>query len=140
MKKINIFVVATIFLLPISAKATTYYFDGSIANDCSGGAGSSYDVSARRCTASNGTKAWNDLASANSTLKAGDTLYMRGGTSTYEVYDVTTASGAGEGIQPDNSGTGPNNVITYSTYQNEKLHLRGVADSGTACYGILYTT
>ena len=111
-----------LFSTPIFA--TTYYLDGTLGADCAGGAGTSYDVSARDCSASGGIVAWNDLATANTILDAGDTLYMRGGTEDYETYNVGTIDSATEGIHPDNTGTS-GNVITYATYQTEMVHLVG---------------
>ena len=118
-----------VLLLASVAHGATYYVDGTLADDCDG-TNSYYDVSTRTRSAGAGQIAWNDLASANSTLVAGDTVYIRGGTEDYQVYNVTTLSGAGEGIQPDNSGTDFDHLITYSTYQNEKVHLLGDADVG----------
>jgi len=135
MKKL--FILLCLLLLPVCGQATTYYVDYTLGADCSGGASDAYSVANRDCSADDGTIAYNDLYSVNQVVSAGDVVYLRGGTGDYEVYDVTTNSGAGEGIQPDNSGTGPDNVITYSTYGSEMVHLQGVADSGTSCYGIL---
>jgi len=129
MKKILL--ILFLLLLPTSVQATDYYLDGTLVSDCAGGAGTSYSIASRDCSASDGKIAWNDLATANSTLDAGDTLYMRGGVADYEVYNVTAASGAGEGIQPDNSGTDYANMITYATYNNEKVHLQGNNNSSS---------
>lgn len=71
------------------------------------------------------------LSTANAAAQAGDTVYLRGGDSSYEVYNITAASGAGEGIQPDNSGTSYAAMITYSTYNDEMVHLQGNADSSS---------
>lgn len=122
MIKIKILIIMVIFLLPFSAQAAIYYVDGESGLDTNPGTI---------------TNPWKSLHKANTTLVSGDTVYIRGGTEDYEVYDVTASSGAGEGIQPDNSGTGSGDVITYSVYPGEMVHLQGVADSGTTCYGIL---
>jgi len=54
---------------------------------------------------------WRTIAKANQELRAGNTVYIRGGT-----YD--------EVIEPYNSGTAAN-YITYTNYENEEVIIRG---------------
>jgi hypothetical protein len=118
-----------IFLLfPLCANATTYWVSNTgtetTAGNCSGE------------SPMDGSSAC-DLATVNAAASAGDTIYLRGGESEYEVYSITATSGTGEGIYPDNSGTSYEAMITYSTYNNEMVHLQGNADvSSTLTYGI----
>lgn len=139
MSKIKVLIIMIALLLPYSAKAATNYVDGTLAEDCDG-TKYYYDVSTRTRKTGSGQIAWNDLASANSTLTAGDTVYIRGDTEDYQEYivgyNVWLKSGDGEGIFPRNSGTA-GNYITYSVYPGEKVHLVGSADDGsTMCIGI----
>jgi len=57
------------------------------------------------------SKSWRTIAKANSTLQAGDTVIIRGGT-----YN--------EVIEPSRSGSS-GNPITYTSYQNEEVIIRG---------------
>lgn len=59
------------------------------------------------------TQPWCTLSKANSTLVAGDTVYLRKGT--YQ----------GETIQPSNSGMSISQRITYAAYQSEEVILTG---------------
>ena len=63
MKKIVIGTFIVIFLLASHAQSATYYVDGSLVSDCAGGAGTSYSVALRNCSASDGTKAYTALSS-----------------------------------------------------------------------------
>ena len=115
-------------------RAATYYIDGNLADDCDG-TSYYYDVTTRTRNPGPGQIAWNDFHSANITLVAGDIVYIRGGTSSYQDYSIGVHTSNDEGIEPDNSGTS-GNYITYATYANEKVHLVGQADLGVASIGI----
>ncbi len=85
------------------ACAATYYVDkdsiGGIASDTNSGSI---------------TQPWRTLTKANSTLTAGDTVYIRAGTYT------------NDNIAPANSGTSDTNRITYSAYNGETVTLQGL--------------
>ena len=122
-----------IVLLVTIAHGATYYVDGNLSADCSGGTRTSYSVTARNCSASNGTIAWKNFQSANAKLIAGDTVYLRGGT-----YTITKTA-----IAPTNSGTAANSMITYSAYTSdggttyETVTIAGAADvTGALSQGI----
>ena len=66
-------------------------------------------TSAKSSTALSGTSCCS-LDTANANAKAGDTVYLRGGS-----YTRTNAGG----IAPANSGTGPTNRITFAAYPDE---------------------
>lgn len=127
------FVIILILLCPVPLGATTYYVDGTLGADCSGGANDSYSVASRDCSLSDGTIAWNDFANANSTVSAGDIVYIRGNVGSYYTYTVGEYGVGAEGIEPDDDGTSES-VITYSTHSNEQVHLEGVADENKKCY------
>jgi len=118
-------------LLALPAFATDYYLDGTLENDCDG-TSYHYDVATRARHEGAGIIAWNDLASANAVLDAGDTLYMRGGTEDYEIYYIGQIDSATEGIHPDNFGS-EGSPITYAVYSDEKVHFIG---NYTASVGI----
>lgn len=88
-----------------SSRPTVYYVD----NNSAGGPCSDSNLGTK-------TEPWCSIKMANSELRAGDTVYIRGGT--YQ-----------EGIKPDNSGASGRR-ITYSNYDNEDVT---IAD---ASYGI----
>lgn len=119
MKKI--FLILLILLSPLSVNAATYYVDNTVAT-CA-----DYRVVQRDC-GSGAEQNYATLAEVNAVLSAGDTAYIRGGTESYQVYNVTALTGAGEGIQPEESGTGYDAMITYATYNNEMVHLQGNTD------------
>ena len=128
MKKLLLFIVALLFSHPVSA--ATYYVDNTAAT-CS-----TYRIVERDC-GSGGEQNYATLAEVNSVLEANDIAYIRGGAEGYQVYNVTAVSGSGEGIQPDNSGTSYEAMITYSTYNDEMVHLQGNANSSSSSgYGI----
>jgi hypothetical protein len=66
---------------------------------------------------------WRTIAKANTTLVAGDTVYIKGGT-----YSGIT----GSAIDPVNTGT-RGNMITYSSYNNEDVQIVG---SGTSSFAV----
>jgi hypothetical protein len=74
-------------------------------------------------------KPWKTIHKANTNAIAGDIVYIRGGTETYQVYEVGAYDGSTEtrGIEPRNTGT-PGNPITYSVYPGEKVHFQGNDD------------
>ncbi|MBN2495600.1 MAG: hypothetical protein JXR96_13485 [Deltaproteobacteria bacterium] len=116
-------IVFTGLLLCPRARAEVYYVDGSLAADCAGGAGTSYSVAARDCSASDGTIAWQSLEPAHAVLVAGDTVFIRAGT-----YDIS-----GNAINPVHSGTSADARITYSGYESEDVILNGDSDN---CIGV----
>jgi hypothetical protein len=79
-----------------------------------GWAANYYVDTARGNDANSGTLAlpWKTIAKANSTLKAGDTVYIRAGTY------------AGEQIRPNSSGTA-SAKITYRNYNDEAVTISG---------------
>lgn len=96
---INILTILAILIACPSAWAATYYVNGSNGNDSNQG------------TLDN---PWKTIGKANSTLQAGDTVYIRKGT-----YNQT--------IRPSKSGT-QGNYITYARYDNEEVIITGVTD------------
>jgi hypothetical protein len=104
-------------LLATTGYGATYYIDGTSGLDANTGTIGS---------------PWKTLNKANTTLVAGDTVYIRGGT--YTVGDYSDPNAA-KGIMPSNSGTS-GNPITYSTYQDEVVNFIGQADSGVFSVGI----
>ena len=135
MNKIKILIIMMFFLLPFNAQAATYYVDGTLSDDCDG-TNYYYNIDNRSRVSGSGQIAWNDLASANSTLIAGDTVYIRGEAVDYQEYAVGNIIDGPEGICPDNSGTS-DNYITYSVYPGEKVHLVGDTDTQShLCIGI----
>jgi hypothetical protein len=76
-------------------EAATYYIDGSKGKDSNPGSPA---------------LSWKTISKANSTLQAGDTVYLRAGTYTNEQ------------IKPSNSGTS-GNYITYQNYSSESVIL-----------------
>jgi len=65
--------------------------------------------------------AWKTIKKANTTLTAGDTVYIRGG-----IYSDNDQNAI---INPRNSGTS-GNPITYTNYQTDTVILRSITDSG----------
>jgi len=78
-------------------EAATYYIDGSNENNSNSGTLAS---------------PWKTISEANYTLRAGDTVYIRGGTYTSEQ------------IAPSNSGL-PGSYITYQNYTSETPTISG---------------
>jgi hypothetical protein len=78
----------------ISAFGTVYYIDATNGNDSANGTTLS--------------TAWQTINKANSTLQAGDTVYIRAGSYT-------------NGVVPSRTGTSEANRITYSNYNGEKV-------------------
>lgn len=85
------------------AQAAEYYVDQATGNDGNGGTAS---------------QPWKTISKANSTLRAGDTVYIKRGT--YSNY-----------ISPASSGTSDANRITYRTFSSD------VVTISNASYGIL---
>lgn len=105
--------------------ATTYYVDNDGSGDDSN-AGT--DIGAP----------WATIGKANTTLVAGDTVYIRGSidSGSPQVYNVTSST---DGICPSNSGTSNVAKITYAVYSGEYIELRGDADVDSNSYGINLT-
>jgi len=101
MNKIKIIVVISIVLLAFTAHGEEYYIDGSSGNDNNAGTIDS---------------PWETIGQANTTLIAGDTVYIRAGTYTI----------SGAAIGPINSGTA-GSPITYSAYPDEIVNLVGTS-------------
>lgn len=101
MNKIQVAIMAILAVLVMCSTswAANYYIDASKGNDGNPGTLS---------------QPWKTLSKANSTLNAGDTVFIRGGTYT------------GEQIAPDNSGTASNR-ITYQNYNNEVVTITETA-------------
>ncbi len=78
-------------------------------------AGTVYYVATNGSDANSGSlqQPWRTIAKANQELRAGDTAYVRAGS--YDEY-----------IEPEHSGTA-GSKITYASYQNETVTLRGQA-------------
>ena len=85
--------------------AADYYVDGTNGNDCSPGTIS---------------EPWKTINKVNSTLQAGDTIYIRGGT-----YNNVQGNEA-NCIRPTNDGSA-GNPITYMAYNNETVIVTGRA-------------
>ena len=99
------------------AHAATYYVNKATGNDSNPGSLEN---------------PWETIYKANTTLTAGDTVYIRGGTYTVGSYEGSTDT---RGIQPANSGT-LGNPITYSAYPGETVNLVGLADENVFSIGI----
>jgi hypothetical protein len=124
MMRSRIFTLAFILLAPVRLFAVDYYLDNTVST-CA-----DYRVVERDC-GSGSEQNYASIAEANAVLTAGDTLWMRGGSEAYQEYAITASSGAGEGIQPDNSGTDYDHMITYQVYNDEMVHLAGDCDDGS---------
>ena len=103
---IKIIIIMVLSLLPFGAQAATYYVDGASGLDTNPGTIGS---------------PWKTINKANTTLVAGDTVYIRGGTYSVGAYNGSTDT---RGIIPIYSGTS-GKPITYSTYQNEVVNFVG---------------
>jgi hypothetical protein len=113
----NIIIIVTmVLLLATTGYCATYYVNGQSGLDSNPGTINS---------------PWETIYKANQTLVAGDTVYIRGGISSFQTYNITTNSGTGEGIKPTHSGTS-GNLITYSVYPGEKVELVGNGKGGLA--------
>jgi hypothetical protein len=99
-----------LLMLATTAYSATYYVNGTSGNDGNPGTIGS---------------PWQTIRKANITLVAGDTVYIRGGTSDYQEYSIGALDGPDEGIHPVNSGADVNHRITYSVYPGEKVHFIG---------------
>jgi hypothetical protein len=124
MKNKSIVTVMILLILTTAAYSATYYVDGNLTADCDG-TNYHYDVATRTRIAGPGQIAWQKVSSANSVLVAGDTVYIRGGVSDYQVYNIGRYESDRDGIRPLHSGTDASNRITYATYQNEKVNFIG---------------
>lgn len=97
--KSTVFYSILVFLITCTNSwAATYFVDKSIGNDANSGTIS---------------KPWKTIKKANSTLKAGDTVYLRGGTY------------SGEQIAPANDGTA-SKKISYAIYHDEIVTIRDI--------------
>ena len=108
--KIAILVIVSIFTLGSMSWAATYYVSGSNGNDGNPGTLSS---------------PWRTISKANSSLKAGDTVFIRAGN-----YN--------EPIRPTNSGSS-NSRITYKNYNNDTVTISNI-DCGIELNGKHYIT
>jgi hypothetical protein len=97
-------------ILATTAYSATYYVNGASGNDGNPGTIGS---------------PWQTIHKANITLVAGDTVYIRGGTTDYQVYNIGTLNTVQEGINPHNSGTDASHRITYAVYPGEKVIFDG---------------
>jgi len=114
-----------------SALGATYYVDYKLYIDST----VNYSIVNRSSDGTDG-KAFNTLYKANHAVKAGDIVYIRGGTADYEIISVGALDSKSEGINPAASGTDATHMITYSVYGNEFVHLMGQADIGVSTSGI----
>lgn len=117
MNKIKIIVMIIIFLFAPLVYGADYYIDGASGNDSNVGTIAS---------------PWETIGKANATLQAGDTVYIRGGVSDYQIYYVGKIDTLTEGIHPKNSGTDADHRITYAVYPGEKVHFIGNANTSWA--------
>jgi F5/8 type C domain len=107
MKKtlVSAIVVSVMWISSPGVIAADYYVDGTNGNDS--GLGTINDP-------------WETISQANSTLQAGDTVYIRGGTYNNVQGDEANC------IRPTNNGT-EGNPITYMAYNNETVIVTGRA-------------
>ncbi|HUS99859.1 MAG TPA: hypothetical protein VMY59_06025, partial [Candidatus Thermoplasmatota archaeon] len=112
MNKIKIVIITLIILSASTVYSATYYVNGVSGDDSNPGTI---------------TSPWKNIYKANTTLTAGDTVYIRGGT--YYVGAIDTVN---EGIHPDNSGTSSTARITYSVYPGEMVNLVGNVSNASA--------
>jgi hypothetical protein len=113
----NIIIIATmVLLLTTTGYCATYYVNGASGLDTNPGTIGS---------------PWKTIYKANQTLVAGDTVYIRGGVSDYQIYNVGGSSTTSEGINPRNSGTSSSARITYSVYPGEKVSFVGTTNDST---------
>lgn len=101
MNKIKIAIIMLIIMLASTAYGATYYVNGTSGNDANAGTIGS---------------PWKTVGKANTTLQAGDTVYIRGGT-----YYIS-----GSAIDPKYTGTA-GNVITFSAYNDEQVNMVGAS-------------
>lgn len=91
--RVAILTILVVLVMCSASWAATYYVSATNGNDGNPGTLAS---------------PWKTIGKANATLKAGDTVYIRGGTY------------SGQQIYPSNSGTASNR-ITYRNYNDEKV-------------------
>ena len=112
MKKTIIMLSVLLFVvIAATAQAATYYVSSSGSDSNPGTL----------------TSPWKTIGKANSTLQAGDTVYIRVGTY------------SGDYVNPSRSGTSDTNRITYSNYNNEKVTVKD-ASYGVRINGKSYIT
>jgi hypothetical protein len=97
-------------ILATTAYSATYYVNGASGNDGNPGTIGS---------------PWQTIHKANITLVAGDTVYIRGGTADFQIYNIGQTETISEGIRPVHSGTDASHRITYAVYPGEKVHFVG---------------
>jgi hypothetical protein len=103
--KLICFKLLMFLILATTAYSATYYVNGASGNDGNLGTIGS---------------PWQTIHKANTTLVAGDKVYIRGG-----IYYVGQDETTSEGIHPYHSGTDANHMITYAVYPGEKVNLVG---------------
>jgi hypothetical protein len=99
-------IICSLQLFVSKIDAATYYVSGTSGNDSNAG---TLD------------QPWKTVQKANTTLRAGDTVFIRGGS-----YTIT-----GTAINPANTGTA-GNIITYSSYNGEIVEFYGSGVTTTA--------
>lgn len=98
--RISLLALLAFFFMSSVCWAATYYIDATAGNDGNSGTLSS---------------PWRTISKANSTLQAGDAVFIKKGT-----YKET--------IRPNNSGT-KGNYITYARYGTDEVIITGVSDA-----------
>ncbi len=91
-----------------SVEATTYFVDGQLSADCSGG---TYSITNRNCSGTNGTAFTTIQKAANISLQAGDIVQIRGGV--YRESVTVKSSGAS------------NNYLTFQAFPHEHVVVDG---------------
>lgn len=120
------YLVFLLLLIPTAGWTTTYYADNSLGGNCAGGAGTSYSVAARDCSASDGTIAYTTIQGAINgiNLEPLDILEVRAGTYTESITPAAADSGSADG------------VVTLRARSGETVVISG---GGTLLYGINLT-
>lgn len=109
-----------LLFLASTANAATYYIDNEDGSCNDSGDGSI-------------STPWCNVSKANSTLTAGDTVYIRGSS---DIENPQLYSFTDNAIAPDNSGTSNAARITYSVYTGEYVEFRGDASDDATHRGI----
>jgi len=102
-RKIGFFFIILLVMIFRIAAADLFYIDGARGNDSNDG------LSVQT--------AWKTVGKANAVLRAGDTVYIRGG-----IYSESGPYNAV--ISPQNSGS-PDGLITYQSYNGENVVITG---------------
>ena len=123
------------FGLTLKAQAATYYVDTTLVGTCAGGAGTSYSITSRNCSASDGTKAYKTIGItiSGSRVAQGDTVYIRSGT--YAETDASAVLSAGSGsltITPYNGETVIIDPGTLTNYMWRNPSYNIIIDGGVA--------